>query len=425
VASSVSLGPVMWTGGLTLSGLLGRQIWCGTKTVDGGSASAVAPQGGVYPGGGEMKVTPPGGMFVTVSAGYCCVPHPTAGHGAYVFGTMVSETITIASNSSGSLRTDLIAARVYDTNNSSSYCDVEVVAGTPGAGAPALPAAAIRLAQVAVAGGATSITLGNITDRRAYAVPAGCMLPIASASAAPAAGPEQLMYDIATGLVCRGTGTAGAAAAVGYSGLAGFQNVNTSSGATGITPGTPSAEPWGIGYGEVDTSGGGGGKGGGGGGGSPDTDGTLATQLQVAFTADGQSDYELFWKWQLAIPAQAYIGGSTLAAAGVTLSLLVDGSETDSVLLLCADDPPGSSGGGSASWYTSGSQGTTLSPGRHTATLVVETAGSYSATGPVSGVFIGDVAGGGATTIGAAAAGYYASLVKENCLLRVQSVPAS
>lgn len=433
MALSVNLGSPAWTGGTTWDGLGMRQFWAGTKTADHGTAAALAPGGGVYPGGGEMKVTAGPGLGVTVSAGYCCVPHPTGGDGAYVFGTMISEALTIGANSSGATRTDLIVGRVFDLGSSSSTCDVEVVAGTPGAGAPAVPSASVPLAQVAVATGASSISSGNITDRRTYAVPAGCLLPIASTAAAPAAGPAQLMFNIATGLVCVGTGTAGQAAAVGFAGLAGQQYLNTSAGQQGATPGTPSSDPWGMGYGEIDTvlgGGGGGGKfgggGGGHGGGSGDTDGTVATELQVTFAADGISDYEFFWKWQLAIPSQAFAGGSpTITAAGVTVFLLIDGGIADSVSLLCADDPLGSSGGGSASWYTSGLEGTTLSPGLHTAQIAVETSSSFSSSGPVAGVFIGDVATSGPTVFGAAVSGYYAALVQENCLLRVASVPAS
>lgn len=434
MASSVSLGAPLWTGGLTLSGLLGRQFWAATKTADAGTVSAVAPLGGVYPGGlpggeGAMQVTTSTGLAVTVCAGYCCVPHPTAGHGAYIFGTMINEVLTIGANSSGLTRTDLIAAVVSDVGTSSSACAVEVVAGTPGAGAPAVPSAAIPLAQVAVANGASSISGGNITDVRSYTVPAGCLLPVASAAAAPAAGRSQLMYDIATGLICQGTGTAGQAAPVGYSGLAGQDMVNTSAGQQGSTPGTPSTDPWGIGYGEIDTDTGGGGGGGKGGDGfdlaTGDTDGTVATEMSVTFAADGVSDYEFHFKWQLAVPAQAYAGGTaSITAAGVTIYLLIDGGQVDSVSLLCADDPLGTSGGGSASWYTSGLQGTTLGPGTHTAQVAVETSGSYTSTGPVSGVLIGDVAASGPAVFGAAS-GYYAALTKENCLLRVQSVPAS
>lgn len=428
MALSVSLGSPAWTGGTTWNGLGMRQFWAATKTTDHGSAAAAAPVGGVYPGGGEMKVVPGSGLAVSVSAGYCCVPHPTSGDGAYVFGTMVSETLTIGSNSSGATRTDLIVARVFDLGSSSSSCDVEVVAGTPGAGAPAAPTASVPLAAVAVATGASSISSGNITDKRAHVVPAGCLLPIANAAAAPAAGTAQLMFNIATGLVCAGTGIAGQAAAVGFAGLAGQDYVNTSAGQQGTTPGTPSSDPWGIGYGEIDSAfGGGGGKGGGGHGfGSGDTDGTIATELQVTFAADGVSDYEFFWKWQLAVPAQAYAGGSpTVTAAGVSLILLIDGGVADSVSLICADDPLGSSGGGSASWYTSGLEGTTLSPGLHTAQIAVETSSSFSSSGPVAGVFIGDVATAGPTVFGAAVSGYYAALTAENCLLRVASVPAS
>ena len=288
---------------------------------------------------------------------------------------------------------------------------------------------AILLAQVAVASGASNITAGNITDKRAYTVPPGCVLPIATAAAAPSSGGQQVMYDIATRLLVRGTGTAGQVAGTGYAQLAGMDLADTSSGGEGLTPGTPTADPWGIGYGEIGVTGGGGGGGGkggggGGGGGGGTTDGTLATELAVTFAADGTSDYEVHVKWASAVPAQAYTGTLTLTAVQVTFAILIDGVQVDSVSHLCSASPLRASGGGSMSWYTSGSLGTTLPAGVHTAALAVETAGSDYSAGPASGVFVGDFAG-SAGTIFSAPSGWTSALTAENCALRVIAVPAA
>src|SRR5581483_10569207 len=130
----------MYADGMTWTSLLSRQIEGGVATWDANaSAAAVNPVSGVFAGGNAMKVTQAASpaMSVLVNAGYCAVAHLTQGHGVYVFGTVAQETLTVSANSSGQTRIDLVLARVYDTANSSSYCDVEIVAGTPGAGQPA------------------------------------------------------------------------------------------------------------------------------------------------------------------------------------------------------------------------------------------------------------------------------------------------
>jgi len=82
------------------------------------------------------------------------------------------EIVSISSNPSGSTRIDLIAVKVDTTvvsdANSSNVASIVVVEGTPGAGAPATPANHLKLAEVTVASGATSITNANISDSRTY-----------------------------------------------------------------------------------------------------------------------------------------------------------------------------------------------------------------------------------------------------------------
>src|SRR5580704_14888881 len=130
MASSVSLGYPCWTDGSNWTSLLSRTFVGGAATWDANtSATAVNPLGGVFNGlGNPLQVTQEGspGMGVLVNAGYCAVAHATQGHGAYIFGQLTQGTLTVANNSSGSTRIDLIIARVYDLGNSSSYCDVEI-----------------------------------------------------------------------------------------------------------------------------------------------------------------------------------------------------------------------------------------------------------------------------------------------------------
>jgi hypothetical protein len=409
MASSVNLGSPLWTDGSAYSGLLLRQFWSATKLYDQGTGSAVSAPGGVYPGGGQLQVTPGTGMAVNVAAGYCAVPNATAGHGAYIFGMLTSGTLTVPSNATGSTRLDYVIANVQDLATSGSYCQIEYVTGTTSV--PAVPAVSIILAEISVANGASSISSGNITDLRAYVAPPGCVVPIANAAAAPAVQATTPLYDVATGTLCTGTGTAGTIAPAGFIQVAGAQVINTSAGAQGLNPGNPPSGPWGIGYGQAQYGG-------------WNTDGTFAVEMQLLFTADGVSDYEIYYKWQLGIPVQAwyYAYSGTVTGAGLELQLQVDSSQVDATYLVCGDSPLVTSGGGSASWYTSAALGTTLPAGLHLASLLVGTSGSYAY--PYSGSLIGDVHTSGGTVFGAGST-YLNALTQENCILRVMAVPAA
>ncbi|QLQ37998.1 hypothetical protein [Micromonospora robiginosa] len=83
-------------------------------------------------------------------------------------------TKTVAANSSGSTRVDLVVLRL---NRADWTCTVQIVQGTPGAGAPAAtrtPASAgsgvyeIELATVTVANGATTFAGSAVTERAWY-----------------------------------------------------------------------------------------------------------------------------------------------------------------------------------------------------------------------------------------------------------------
>lgn len=186
--------------------LLSRQLDGGVAVWDSNaSATAVNPLGGVMGGTGSpllVQQQVSANMSVLVNAGYVAVPHPTAQHGVYLFGLQSQSTLTIASNGAGSSREDLIVARVYDTNNSSSYCDIEVVQGTAGAGQPSAPSASVLLAVVTVAPSASSITSGNIADKRTFTVAPGGILP-STTSAAPPLADGQVVWNTTLSLLER------------------------------------------------------------------------------------------------------------------------------------------------------------------------------------------------------------------------------
>lgn len=98
-----------------------------------------------------------------------------AGQGVYIVEHQnATQTLVIAASHPTLPRIDIVVLRVYDTAfdaSGNSYADLEVITGTAAASptAPAVPATAIKLADVAVAAAATAITNANITDTRADA----------------------------------------------------------------------------------------------------------------------------------------------------------------------------------------------------------------------------------------------------------------
>jgi hypothetical protein len=122
-----------------------------------------------------VKQNSPAGMSVLVSAGVVYVPNDT-----YTVGTANQKyfriendadfSVAIAANSSGSTRIDLICAKadkVTAPNTTATNVGTFVrVAGTPGGGAPAVPALHTKIAEITVANGASSIVTANIADKR-------------------------------------------------------------------------------------------------------------------------------------------------------------------------------------------------------------------------------------------------------------------
>lgn len=135
----------------------------------------------------DMNVTQRGAgatMSVDIAAGAAWIKGDTSSRqGLYHIYNDAVVNVAIANNSSGNPRIDQIICRVYDSVDGGAAQDIgafEVVQGTPTAGAQAadptaanyrsgaaaLPATAVRLADVLVANGAASIVNANITDRR-------------------------------------------------------------------------------------------------------------------------------------------------------------------------------------------------------------------------------------------------------------------
>lgn len=153
-------------------------------------ASALRARGGVRAGSGGAVTVVNGTMTVQVAPFMCWVDAAVAGQVGYPFVCDATKTLTIAAGHATLARTDVIAVVVREAafdGGGTTAATLEVVQGTPGAGTPALPAAAIPLRNISVpagtsagTGGLTAANLG--TDRRQYVVGLGGITPVASQS---------------------------------------------------------------------------------------------------------------------------------------------------------------------------------------------------------------------------------------------------
>lgn len=169
------------------------------------TATDLIPRGGVHPnlggtagGGGEFLVQAQGSpnMSVRVSPGVCAVPgyeSPTQGVYMVMNDAEVSLPVTAAH---GSLtRIDSVVVRVRDSDYSGANDDalLEVVAGTAGSGVPpTLTGNRERIADITVGAGVTSITSGNITDRRRFYFGNGAVLQVLNEAELAAIGSAQV-----------------------------------------------------------------------------------------------------------------------------------------------------------------------------------------------------------------------------------------
>jgi hypothetical protein len=340
VPSSIALGPPLWCDGPSLdAGLPFRCYDVATRVYSAGTSTAVAVPGGVYPGIGAMGVSSSSGLNVQVAAGYCCVPHPTAGQGGYIFGTLQAQNLSLAAADPVNPRIDLIVARVYDTGDSASYCDVEVVSGTAATppAQPSAPSAAIALASVYVPAASVALASGAVTDLRTYVVAPGGILPIANSAAAPAAPATQVMYDMSRNLLVQGTGTAGTTALLN----------------TGAW--TPALSY--VSHSVSDSS----------------SRGSLTQVTSVSVTVDGSTDLEIYYKWP-----GLYAGSAPLL---VTMSVAIDGTVLDQTPVYVQSSSSSSpANGGSARYYTEAANATTPSAGTHTITFSFQSASTGTTT---------------------------------------------
>jgi hypothetical protein len=156
-------------------------------------ATSLITRGGVNPNlGNQLSVTQTGSpsMAVIVKNGHAVIPGTEGSkQGGYSVFNDADVTLSIGAAHASLNRIDSIVFKVEDSaysgaNNTSSLV---VVAGTPASSpaAPTLPANSIELARVSILANDTSITTGEITDRRFFLCGLGGII-IATSSTRPA-----------------------------------------------------------------------------------------------------------------------------------------------------------------------------------------------------------------------------------------------
>lgn len=156
-----------------------------------GHSSPLDTRTGLRPDGGGAVAVVGGSMDVQVSPFLGWVSGGTSqAQGGYPFVLDSTKTLTLDAGDPSQARTDTIAAVVRDDafdSSGTTAASVEVVKGTPGAGAPALPASALPLRDVIVpagasagSGGLSSSDLG--ADRRTWLAAAGGILTVSGAT---------------------------------------------------------------------------------------------------------------------------------------------------------------------------------------------------------------------------------------------------
>jgi hypothetical protein len=343
MATSISTGCPLWVDDVDMTSQLPfRQYDIGSRVYQAGTSAACQVPGGVFPGLGDMQVTAAAGMAVSVEAGLCCVPSSVSAlQGGYVFGLVNSATLDVAQSDPSSPRTDLVVARVYDNGDDTSFSDVEVFTGTPGAGAPSLPANSLLLATLTIPATITSVSAGTVTDGRTWVVAPGGILPIANQAAAPAAPASQLMFDMSLGQLVHGTGTAGSTAFI--TGLAWTPQISYVT--SNVTAGSG---------------------------------GALVTIASVSVTTNGSTDIEIFTKWTAM--QSVFSSGNVIP---VNLLTYIDGVLADTVTVYDQSYSSGSFNlgpGGSARYFTSAAAGNTPSAATHTVTWKFQATGAHTST---------------------------------------------
>jgi hypothetical protein len=172
------------------------------------SGGALTARAGVRPG--DLLVAAHGtpNMTVDVAAGFALVQATSAVGGLIPIANNGSLSVTVSAANATYARIDLIVARFKDEEDSTAttgnaLATIEIVTGTPSASpaVPTTPANALVLAQLAVAANATTITSGNVADKRVYTAALGGAV-VCTSTTRPTGGqlvPGLLIFETDTG----------------------------------------------------------------------------------------------------------------------------------------------------------------------------------------------------------------------------------
>lgn len=214
MTSSVETRDVVWCDGVTVAGQDFRlaQLSALLSALGGAAGNQLGVGGGVRDAtANPLKVVVATGLSVSVNPGFAQIPGTTATNaGAYSVTVDTAATLTCQTADLVNPRVDLVCMTVTDNGTSSSNAVMQVVTGTPAPSpaAPALPSNSIALCNVAVAANATSLSSGNLTDKRPFSVASGGIMPVLNSSQYPSVGGSSMyLHDISTGRLLRLNGS--------------------------------------------------------------------------------------------------------------------------------------------------------------------------------------------------------------------------
>lgn len=163
------------------------------------AAGRLQGRGGLRPDSGGVVSAVAGSMSVQVTPFVAWVDgRASVAQGGYVFVSDATETLTVEPGDASLERIDTVCAVVYDDDHDGSgqtQPQLEVVKGTPGAGAPTLTSAHEPLRDVVVpagtsagTGGLSSSNMG--TDRRRYTAALGGVVSVSGVAERDAMGAQ-------------------------------------------------------------------------------------------------------------------------------------------------------------------------------------------------------------------------------------------
>ncbi len=215
----------------------------------GSGTSPLQSGSGVRDGNGNpLQVSVVSGLSVLVNTGFAAIQGSAAANsGVYGFTLDSAATLTCSAADLVNPRIDSVIALITDNGNNTSTATVNIVTGTP-AGSPSpptLPANSLLLCNITVPANATSLTSGNLADKRSFLAGAGGIMPVRNSGAYPSSGPASAyLHNIATGRLLHWNGSAVVAPAV-----AAFAPVSASAtSSVSIPSGSPGAQTQILGF---------------------------------------------------------------------------------------------------------------------------------------------------------------------------------